>query len=350
MKNSNRSLRLFAYSLCLVAGLYNCKSKDVDSLTPFTYTIKGLDDVKLPEVKATVPAPVLVTPASVAASAQASAVTDGLKNIAASGQVPAAVQQAAADVAKAIPAAKASSLAAGFTPDVLNNLGSTGKLPDNLKSDVASVTSNPAMQGYWPTFTLPKVNGKSVGGRVGAVAITPIVETNAVTESGVDACKKAANDAYATAIANLNTAKQAQTATITTAYAKAEAAANAGVPACQSGIPAKYLALVQAAKTNLDANVANLNAAKTVLGEATYNLLVVLNYVAYSQLVSGLVTLQAAETNACAATRDATIASAAIARDTDLNTINTNYNAVVAAATKTRDQIINSCHNQGNGG
>ncbi len=347
MKNTKRNLKLLAYSLCLAAAMYNCKKKDDGSVTPVTYTFPGLENVKLPDVTPTAPAAVTTTPATFSIPAQAVAVSSSLQSIASTGKVPDAVQQAAADMSKAVSADQAASLSAKFTPDVINNIATTG-LPADLKTNVTAIAANPAVKAYLPTYTLPQVNGKAVGGRVNAV--TTLAVAHSVTDAGEDACKKAANDAYNSLIPALDQTRQTQTATINTAYSQAEAAALAEVPSCQSGVPAKYSKLVSDAKANLDVTIANLTAARSVLGEVMFNQLTIWAYIAYSQTISTYATLQAAELNACTALKDAKIASAKAARDIDLNTVNTNYNTVLKNAQAARDKAIASCHNQGNGG
>jgi hypothetical protein len=95
--------------------------------------------------------------------------------------------------------------------------------------------------------------------------------------------------------------------------------------------------------------MANLNAGRAVLGETLYNLLSALYNVAYAQTLSGVATLQAADNNLCTATSAAKLAAAVAARDADLNTINTNYNAQIAVAQASVNTATAACHNQGGG-
>lgn len=351
MKNASHYLKLAASGLCLTAVLYNCKPNEVASLTPFEYTFKGLDDVKLPDVQPTTPAAVSVTAATVTLSAQAAAVSSGLQAIATSGKVPEVVQQAASDVGKVISQDKATSLEAGFTDEVVKTLTEKGTLPTALKSDVWTITGNPTMKAYLPTFSLPQVNGKTVGARTGA---TPDITIPAIaafsTLKDEDKCKKAANDAFKKAVDGLDATRKAQTATIEAAYRPYEAAANSDYISCQSGIPAKYKTLIDNAKKDLDNNLANLKAGKKVMGESMYKTLTAMAYVTYSQVIEVYNNLMAAEMKACDLAKEAKLTAARAARDKDLSTINTNYNAVLHSAEASRDKAVASCHNQGNGG
>ncbi|MCK8493748.1 hypothetical protein M0L20_17915 [Spirosoma sp. RP8] len=348
MRTVHSRTRLFAYGLCLAAALYNCKTKEVESVTPFTYTFKGLDNVKLPDVTPTAPAAVSVTAASVNSSTVAAAVTSGLSSMTATGQVPASVQQAATNVSKAVSAEKAAAISAEFTPAVVSNLASTGTMPASLKTEVAAIASNPALQAYLPTFTMPQVNGKTVGGRLGAEGINaPVAVANATTD---DACATAANAAYASAVARLDAAKQTQSAPINAQYTSAQTTIQADATACKGSKPATYDGYRAAALQQLNQGLSNLNGVKTILGDATFNLLTVLYYVAYSQAITGINTLQSADTSTCDVVASAKLANAQAARDADLSKINSNYNAAVTSLATARSQAIASCHNQGNGG
>lgn len=350
MKIAHPPIRLLVYGFCLAAGLYNCKTKDVASLTPFTYTFKGLDDIKLPTQPITAPASVTVTPATITVPALTTAVSSGLASIGTSGPVPAAVQQAAAATGTAVSDAKAAEMVAAFTPAVITTLTTTGQLPASLKADVAAIAANPAMQAYMPKFTLPTVNGKAVSGRVGALtgtaASTPIV-SNAVQD---DACRDAATAAFNAAKAGLDASLQTQTAAITAAYTATAAAAAAEVATCQTGVVNTFTPMLTGAQATLNANIASLNAARSILGEANYNLLSVLNFVAYAQVIAAIATTQGASSTACTLTRDAKVAAAAVARDANLAGLTASYAATLATATTLRDQAIAGCHNQGNGG
>ena len=353
MKNAKRYLKLATSGLCLAVVMYNCKPKEVASITPFTYSFKELEDLKLPLVQPTAPAAISVTPATVTLSAQADAVGKGLASISETGPVPDAVQKAVADAGKAMSTEKAEVLVEKFTPAVIDNLAKTGTLPSDLQADVAAAAANPMLKAYMPTFTLPQVDGKAAGGRLGAVtAVTILAVANSVADKDKDKdkCKKAAKDAYDKAIVSLDQTQISQTASVGTTFSQAEAAASTGVPACQSSVAAKYGVMMTAATKGLNDNKANLDKAKNKLGKDQYNLLSMLNFVAYAEIVKVFGTLQIAESNTCAQSKDARIASAKVARDKDLSVINANYNAVLRSAEASRDKAAAGCHNQGNGG
>ncbi|MEZ0485112.1 hypothetical protein [Fibrella aquatica] len=351
MKTAKLSIRFLAYGLCLMTTLYNCKPKDVASVTPFTYTFKGFEGVTLPPVTPTQPAAVSVTASSVTSSTAAAAVSSGLSSMSATGVVPAAVQQASNAVASAVSPTKAAELAASFSPTVMANLTATGTLPDNLKAEAAALAANPALKAYLPTFTLPTVNGRPVGGRTTSGSETGLIEKMAPTEARADddACKAAATEMYNAAVATLNTGKATQDAAVNATFATAQAAITAQATTCVGAVTTNFAPLRAAAAKDYNDGIAGLNANKAVLG-AYYDMLVVLYAVAYVDALTIYNTLQAAENTACTTASTARTASATAARNADLNKITTNYNAQLATLNASRDRAIASCHNQGNGG
>ncbi|GAB3769348.1 hypothetical protein GCM10028818_05280 [Spirosoma horti] len=351
MKTAKPNIKLLFYGFCLATVLYNCKTKDVDSLTPFTYTFKGFTDVKLPDVKPTAPAAVSVTSASVTSSTAAAAVSSGLSSMSATGVVPASVQQAASDVGKAITPAAASQLSASFTPDVIKTMSTTGEIPANLKSQLTALSNNSALKAYLPTFTLPTVNGKAVGGRVGATSGSNIVATVATANAALDddACKAAANAAYNTALAGLQAIQASQTAAINANFTQIQTGISAESAPCKAGLTAKYTPLRAAAQQAFDAGMASLDANKALLGGA-YDLLRLLYLAALADANDVFTKLQAAETTACDAVGAAKLVNAQAARDKDLSTINSNFNAAAGSLKATLTKATASCHNQGNGG
>ena len=333
--------------LGLVAVLYNCKTKDVDSLTPFTYTFKGFDDVKLPEVKATEPAAVSVTQATVAPSVATAAVASGLAGIKASGQIPAAVQQATDNIGKVVSDEKSDQLIAAFTPTVLDNVAKGGTLPAALQAEVTAMANDPALKAYFPTFTLPTVDGKAVGGRAGV-----IVEAIAVAHAALDqdACKAAANTGFNTALDALTKAKNAQAAQINSIFAQRTGATKADVAPCKSTATTNYNSQVSALNAAKDKMLADLDDAKSVLSDKQYKLLKVLIYSSYSDTMSILDTVRKSSDKACESISDSKDAKAAKARDQDLDQINKEYNKAADALKAALAKAVASCHNQGNGG
>lgn len=342
MRTSTPKIRLLFYGFCLATVLYNCKTKDVAGVTPFTYTFKGIDNVKLPEVKATTPAAVTVTAGSVQSSTVTSAVTSGLASLS-SGQPSAAVQQATADVAKAIPADQATQLAAAFTPAVVASISSGGSLPANLKSQTDALAKNPALQAYMPKYTLPTVNGKPVGGRIGADGKTVVpVTANATTKTN-DACQDAANASYNTAVANLTAARDAQVSSVNATHQAQLAAAQQQATSCNSEKNAYYANLLSQASSQY--NEANTAISGASISESDKALLKVLYLVSYVQISEQISTVKAAEIVACNAAATA-VQNASTA---DTQAITANFNAAMATLNAARTQAINSCHNQGGG-
>lgn len=350
MKTTYLKISWLAYGLLFATTLYNCKTKDVSSITPFSYTFPGLDNLKLPDLVQTTPAAVSVTAGSVTSSTLASAVSSAMASITATGTVPDIVQQAGASVAKAVPNDKAASLVGNLSPDLVN----PATISADMKKQLESVASMPALKAYMPTYTPPMVNGKAIGGRAishSSTAIDPIAVANTVMQAtDSDACKQSATTAYNTVVTSLDATRAAQTAMVNTTYTQRETAANGAVAGCQAGVPAKYTTLRATLKDQLNSSIATLNSVRSMIGDNLYNQLALMAYVGYVQSVDNVDTLQAADIQVCSATRDATIAAAKDARDTDLAQINSSYISVLLAATKARDQAIASCHNQGNGG
>lgn len=350
MKNPMRTLRLTACALCLTAVLYDCKPTEVASLTPFTYTFKGLDDLKLPDVKPSEPVVVTVIEATVTPSKQAAAVSDGIAAIAATGKVPETVQQAVSELNKAIPEANANALEAGFTEEVINTLTTKGTLPADLQSQVDKIADSPMMKAYLPTFSLPQVDGKAVNARSGAAPETLAVATALPNDNDKDKCKKAAKEAFDKAVAVLDATRKEQANAIEAAYKKYEANANSERSGCLSGTPAKYNGLIATAKKDLDKKLADLKASKKAMGEAMYKTLTASAYVTYSELIDVYNKMMNADTKACELASQARVTAAKAARDKDLGIVYTNYNAVLKSAEASRDKAVASCHNQGNGG
>lgn len=349
MKTARVRFKTILYSFLMVSVLYNCKTKEVESLTPLTYTFKGFDAVKLPALKQTTPASVSVKASTFTPSTETVALTSALKGITASGQVPDLAKQAGEDMGKALSADKAAQLAARLTPDVLKAFTTTGTLPADLKADLKALASNAAIKAYLPAYTLPEVNGKAIGGRSAAGGITaPRVVAFATSDE--DECTAAANTAYKDAVKRLDDEKKAQTDAVTNLFTTTQAAIQTDATACKAAATSTYAGYRLAAQTDFTEVLALLEAAKPVLGVPLYNLLVVLYTIIYDQAITFLGILENAEKAACDTIAATKLINAEAARDADLSTINTNYNAALAQATAVLNQAIASCHNQGQGG
>ena len=171
-----------------------------------------------------------------------------------------------------------------------------------------------------------------------------------VNYSGNDACFKAANDLFDATTGNFETNRVGQIAAVNATYNQEKGSADNGVADCSANTLATYKAAVAGAKGQLDANIANLNAARSVLGEQNYFNLLALSYVQFTHVVGLYITLQTTELNTCTLVRDAKTAEARVARDTNISAINVTFNGTVANAQAIVLRLLDSCHNQGAGG
>lgn len=354
MKTTTRKAVWSIYGLCLVMLAYACRNEDAMPLKPFTF--ETLRNLRLPTLLAATPAPVIVTPSSLTISAQADQVRAGIASIPSSGQVPGTVSVAAGDMSGALASAGvvSTALIANFTPQVITTLTTQGTLPGSLQTTINTLVANPVLQPYLTKFTLPTVNGQTVGPMTKSItgpgAVTPIIEPvviKPINYAGTDACFKAANDLFDQTIVNLESQRLGQVATANADYNQQKAAAESDVPGCVSGTVAKYSTLATTAKQNLDASIASLNAARQILGDTNYNVLVALTYVLYTQQLQTYYTLQTADINTCTITSDAKTAASKFARDTDINFINRGFNATIRQAQAIVLALYDSCHNQG---
>lgn len=353
MKTANPTIRLLAYGLCLATALYNCKSKDVDSLTPFTYVFPGITPPKLPAVTPTAPVAVSVTAATTTPSTAVTTLNLSVSALnASSTTVPAVITKASTDVNKAISTQAAAQLSASFTPEIINTMVTTGAIPANLKAQLVALSNNPALKPYLSTFTLPTVDGKAIGGRLGAVAAVTIVGALAAANATLDddACKAAANAAYNTALTTLKADQASQTALINAAFATNQTGITAESAPCKAGVPAKYVSLRTTASQTFTVYITILDANKALLGEPVYTLVRLLYLAALSDANDLFTKLEAADLSACDAVGVAKLAKAQTARDGDLNKINGNYNAALGTLNAGLARAVASCHNQGNGG
>lgn len=345
MKKINRPIRWLVCGLLVGTAAYSCKKKE--DVAPASYTFADLNNVKMPELTQTAPAAVTATAGTVTSSTLAAAVGSALSSMSASAPVPATVQQAGNAMGQAVTASKAAAMMSSFTADMVNS----GTLSADMKKEVATLASNASLKAYMPSYTLPTVNGKPVGARIGASGITPVAVAHSVQQNGpVDACQQAATTAYNSVVQQLDAAKATQTTTINATYTQLESAANGEVAGCQAGVPTKYSGLQTTLRTQVTSTMATLNSLRATLGDALYNQLALMTYVGYFQAMDNVNTIQAADLTSCSAIKDAKIAAAKAARDTDLNAVTTNYNTQVTSATAARSKAVASCHNQGNGG
>jgi hypothetical protein len=342
MKKSKFSVLMYVLALMLV--MYNCKKKEEPfPLEPYGPGLEELNAVKVDPVTPTPPAAVTTAPGTVAASPEASAVNDGLADIATTGVVPASVTNAAATVSAALPAADIETLAA-VTPTTLAAIAAGGAVPAELQAIMDKVEANPALKAYLPKLTLPTVNGTSISGRIGAVQAIEAVESVQVE----DACLLAAEAKFQAKKTELDASKATEEGKITTTYNNAIAPLAADEASCKASIPA-FMALLRAGvKDQIDQAYLALDNAKGGLGSLYPVMLGMVNMqaiAAYKYLDS----LEAASNKACTETKNAKTTAAQIARDADLAKVTTSYNTAIAAAQAAKGKLAESCHNQGGG-
>jgi hypothetical protein len=355
MKTATRTALGLLASLGLILLLYQCKAPSEEPSLEFLF--RDLRNLKMPEPNLRVATPTVVTPATVNSSTLAAAVTSGIASIPSSGQVPAVVSQAVSNANAAFAAASIapSTIIAGFTPEAITTLTNSGQLPGSLQGVINNLRGNGTLQPYYPTSALPQVNGQTVTPTTTTLptptppAITPAVVLVPVNYSGSDACFKEANDLFDSVTQGLNTTRLSQIGSVTASYSSEKASADNEVASCATSTQDKYRQLIAAAKTALDASVASLQAAQPTLGGANYTTLLALTYVQYANLILLYNDLQKAELNTCVIARDARIAAAVVARDTNISLINEAFNNTVRTAQALVLQLLDSCHNQGSG-
>ncbi|OJW76160.1 MAG: hypothetical protein BGO59_03285 [Spirosoma sp. 48-14] len=344
------------YGLGFVILMYACRNETSEPLKPFDTAAltKQLKDLQLPNLRATPPNAVSTTAGVITPSATANAVYNGIAN---NPTTSGAVSQAVIDMNNALAATSNTStdINNSFTPQVLNTLATGGGLPTALQSKVDALTGNSNLQSYLPTYSYPTVNNQTVGPTTAAVTgPTPItVQVKAINiapinyPSSGDPCFKAANDLFDDKIAGLSTDLSSQIATINQSYDQSKSAAEGERPSCVSDKVSQYANLIVAAQQGLNTNITNLNSAQGALGTANYNTLKSLIYVLYAYQIQLYYKVQTAEINVCAIKSTLMVAEAKVARDTDLITTITNYNATIQTAQKLVLELYDSCHNQG---
>lgn len=355
MKKATRIAGWLVCSLCSILVLYQCSPPQEEPLVD--YLFKDLRELRMPETKLRVAAPTVITPATVTASPLATSVNNGIASIPSSGQVPPVVNQAISDANGAFSAAgtSAAALASAFTPDVVTTLTNSGQLPGNLQGPIAALRANSTLQPYYPTFSLPQVNGQTVTPTTISLPtaspgpITPAVVLTPVNYNGPDACFKQANDLFDNVTRDLNNSRLSQISSVTSTYATEKSSADSEVTGCAAGVQAKYAQLISTARSALNTNLANIQAARSTLGEASYTTLVALTYVQYANLIILYYDLQKAELNACVIAREVRTAEAVVVRDANISSINETFNNTIRTAQALVLQILDSCHNQGSG-
>jgi len=349
MKTAIRKAKLLMYGLALALSLYNCQTKEVESLTPFSYTFKEFSEVKLKDITPETPVAVVTKEATITASAEAADVNNGLNSIATVGMT-ASVKAAADNVKKVVSAEKTEALLANFTPDVIQNLLTTGTIAPALQTEMSAIANNPAMKAYLPKYTMPEVSGQPVSFRQSAPADQPIVVAR-VTASGpvFDACVAAAQTQYTKSLQTLDAAKAAQINTINTLYNQTLAVINSNEPDCSKGARKKYADLRNSLSKSFKNSMDAIDANKKELGTANYNAIRLFYLSTYVETLSIYLRLELVELSSCRLSKNAKIAATEAARAKSLAVINENYNDALATLNKTLAKAIASCHNQGGG-
>jgi len=329
--------------LLLAMGLYNCKPVPSEPEVPKfddKYT-----DVKLPEINLPDPEEVISTPATVNSSAAMDSIAADL----ATGKVTPGVIAAIGAVQKVVSAAEATKLVDALTPEILSSLSNGGSLPADLQASMLAIANNPALAAYMPTLTLPTVDGKVITGFV--------KETPAKNNEGVignpdfsvaaihSPCADSARAAYNRAKATLDAAKTAQDLIVTTYYDKLVDAATKNTEQRKALIRAEILSFkTKATKGHAgelayyEAHKENYDSFRLVILMASYTQAMKLYDNAEKVAISAIDTEVAAK-----------IAYALKVRNTNLPTIQANYNTQIAAMQATLTASYGTCHDQGQG-
>ena len=339
-----RSFILMVCGLALMLFMYNCKKDDKDPTDPDPALIEELEKIKMEEVTLDAPAAVQTTASSLTVSTEAAAVATGLSGIAASGQVPASITTAATEVSASLSASEVATLNS-LTPAAISAIEAGGALSPQLKAVMDKVAADPVLKKYLPVITLPTVAGVAVTARIGTIEEVEQIEDILVD----DACVAKGQAAFDTKKAELDAAKITEDGKVTAAYDAAIAPLNAAENACKSSAGTKFTTIKDAVKAQITTAKADLEAAKTVLGEATYGILLALINAAEVGAFSSIATLTTADANACTKLKEASTAAAQVARDANLAKVKAVYDKAIAEANTARATAIQSCHNQGGG-
>lgn len=351
MKKTKFSVIVYALAMMLV--MYNCKKKDAFPTEPNKEDIENLNKVEVKPIVVDPPAPVVSTVATAEASAKATAVNGALDGIASSGTVPASVTTAAAEVSAALPKADVAVLAA-VTPATIANISAGGTISPELKTIMDKVAANPAVQAYLPKFNLPTVGGKPISGRL---AVTEKAETQPEVSrvSGVeavqveDACLVAAEAEFQKVKAKLDASKTTEDGKVTTAYNAAIALIAPAEASCKAGVPTLFAGYKAGVQGQINDAVADLTAAKGVLGDDLFAILNALVNIQAIGAFTGINALEKASLAACTESARLSTENAQKARDANFAKSKAAYDAAIAEATTAKATVVQSCHNQGGG-
>lgn len=349
-----RSITMFLCALALMMVMYNCKDDDKPLPDkPDQGIVEEMEDIKIPEVPVTPPEEVETTEASVEPSAKATELNGALGDIASSGTVPASVSDASEEVGAAITPAELSILSS-VTPEVIDAVKEGGEIPAEVKAALDKAASSPVVQAYLPQFTFPTVDGVAIEARVIApqksstTSEATVEDQIEAIQEASDVCVAAAEATFQAKKAELDASKSAKDAEIAAAYNTAVGSLAAQEAECKAAIPATFATYRTAIETQVTKALADLEAAKTILGPI-YPILKALINIQALNAYSNLNALEAASLNACSARTAAATVNAQAARDANLAASKAAYDTTLAAAAEVRAKLIESCHNQGGG-
>jgi hypothetical protein len=319
--------------------LFNCKKdKDEEILAPPTELIDDINNVTMPPIVITPPAPVEVEEAKVELTAESAAFTDGLAGLAASGEIPASVTAAAAQVEAVLSPAEMATLNE-VTPEVIAAVAAGGDLTPALQAVVAKVQADPALNAYLPVFTFPKVNGVTIGARIATIEQISLIEVS-------DQCLNLGKSAYQNQLINLAAQKAVANRIITSAYQGEIDLLSSRETSCKNSVPST----VAAYRLLLDAQASGAYAYLAVAEAQLGHMYPILNGFITVQVLAAhkeLTALETAMNEACIETTKARIKSAQDARDADLTVNTANYIKAVNELTAARNEALAACHNQG---
>ncbi|GAA4458995.1 hypothetical protein GCM10023189_32080 [Nibrella saemangeumensis] len=392
MKFLTESNKFWASCLLLGTILYNCTTQDAERVSPYAKKFDYVSKVKLAEIEPSTPS-VEITEGNMQRSIQLVAVTTGLQEMIKTGQMPSTVKQALAAMNSIVTEAEAAEL--------VKYVDRNRELPTSIKAKLQSIANHPSMKQYLPAISLPKyfINGKELTAeQFTTYASSTSTVSNAASPSAAQLaqsypspqvqndCKAAVNTAYNSATLSLTNSYNAQINAITTKYNTSTAAASGtfDIATCQGVASTKFgtdggtanasTGLIKDAYTAYDAAVSAINtlyntsyptsSTSTMINLEERNALILMyNTVKNSEIAqykksSATPTVATASTwhdkeyVACLAgnTSDRRTAYRNAAKqtyDSDIASVQSNYNSAMTSLTNLRNADLTSCHNQG---
>jgi hypothetical protein len=340
------------YALLGCLALLNCSPKDVASVTPFTYTFKGISEIKMPEIVLEKPAEVVTTTGTVEVSAQAKAAMAELT----SGKLSEPTQKFAEALTAAIPAAVFTAALGDIKSSNLRAVVSAGKLTDAQRELVASLKTLPAeFKIFFSKITLPTVNGKAVAGRRG-VPEAPGITAPEELQTGrfdefmaeTDACRLAAQEAATLAIAGIDQQKTQQLARVEADYQVQLTAIGSTTTSCTSAADASKDIAINALVAAFEPVYASIESQKEALG-SNYDLFTLLVGALLLEQTDAINTIYSANVNACKVASSERQTALDTAKSANITTVNASYTTARNKIQTETNAAVGSCHNQGGG-